>query len=48
MIITTAEATPALEKAVDELSEELGKPVVLIAGGELVRFVLKFGGDLLA
>lgn len=58
MIITTAESTENLEKAIERLSEELAKPEIegginkeipisLIAGEDVAKFVLKYGGDLL-
>jgi len=45
LIITTAERTKGLEEAIEELSSRLNKPVGLIAGADVAKFVLKHGGD---
>ena len=42
MLITTADKTDQIEKAIDALSIELGKPVTLIAGLDVARLVLRF------
>jgi restriction endonuclease Mrr len=47
LIITTAESTKNLEEAIEALSNELKKPIGLIAGEEVARFVLKYGGALI-
>lgn len=47
LIITTAERTKNLEEAVEELSSRLKKPVGLIAGEDVAKFVLKHGGELI-
>lgn len=58
LIITTAESTDNLEKAIENLSNKLSKserdgglsksiPIGLIAGEEVARFVLKYGGELI-
>jgi predicted Mrr-cat superfamily restriction endonuclease len=47
LIITTAESTENLEKAIEALSNELKKPIGLIAGQEVAKFVLKYGGELI-
>ncbi len=47
LIITTAESTRELEAAVEELSAKLGKPIGLIAGADVAKFVLKHGGELI-
>jgi len=58
LIITTAESTGNLEKAIEDLSNKLSKalqdtklnkpiPIGLIAGEELARFVLKYGQGLI-
>lgn len=47
LIFTTAERTKNLEEAVEALSSELNKPIGIIAGAELAKFVLKYGGDLI-
>ena len=46
LIITTAEATENLQKAVEELSRKLEKPIGLIAGEDVAKFILKYGSDL--
>jgi Restriction endonuclease. len=57
MLITTAESTENLEKAIEELSNRLSKspedgglgkdiPVSLIAGQDVAKFVLRYGGEL--
>ena len=48
LIITTADSTPVVEEAVAKLSDELGKPVYLMAGQDTARFVLRYGIDLLS
>ncbi len=45
LIITTAETTKGLEDAIEELSNKLEKPIGLIAGEDVARFVLKYGSD---
>ena len=47
MLITTAEKTEPLQKAIDSLSSEIDKPVALMAGEDIARFVLKYYGDVL-
>lgn len=58
LIITTAESTDNLEKAIEALSNKLSKPeqdgglnkpipIGLIAGEEVAKFVLKYGGQLI-
>jgi restriction endonuclease Mrr len=47
LIITTAESTEKLEKAIEDLSGKLNKPVGLIAGEDVAKFVIKYGGDFL-
>jgi len=58
LIITTAESTDNLEKAIENLSNKLSKPeqdgglnkpipIGLIAGEEVAKFVLKYGGQLI-
>lgn len=58
LIITTAESTENLEKAIENLSNKLSKseqdggmnkpiPIGLIAGEEVAKFVLKYGGQLI-
>jgi len=45
LIITTAESIDNLEKAIEDLSNKLNKPVGLIAGEDVAKFVLKYGGQ---
>ncbi|MBR0069591.1 MAG: restriction endonuclease, partial [Synergistaceae bacterium] len=47
LIITTAKSTTAIEEAVSSLSNETGKPVYVLAGEDLARFVLTYGMDLI-
>jgi len=58
MLVTTATSTLNLEKAIEELSNRLSKstekgglgkdiPISLIAGEDVAKFVLRFGGELL-
>ena len=47
LIITTAQSTENLEKAVEALSSKLNKPIGLIAGEGVAKFVLKYGGELI-
>jgi hypothetical protein len=46
IIITTAEKTEQLEKAIQEASEELRKPIDLLAGLDVAKFVLSHAPDL--
>jgi hypothetical protein len=46
IIITTATSTEALESAVHNLSEVVGKPVELIAGEDVAKFVLKYAPEM--
>lgn len=47
MIITTAESTENIEKEVERVSNELNVPILLIAGENVAKFVLKYGRELL-
>ena len=47
MLITTAESTPVIEEAIENLSKDLKTPIVLIAGANIAKFILKYGRDLL-
>lgn len=47
LIITTAESTKNLEEAIESFSNKLNKPIGLIAGEEVAKFVLKYGGKLI-
>lgn len=49
LIITTADSvTVDVEKELDKLKEESGKPVALLAGPEVAAFLLRYGAKLLA
>lgn len=45
MLITTGEKTEHLQKAIDDLSAKIEKPVALLAGEDLARFVLLYYGE---
>jgi restriction endonuclease Mrr len=45
LLITTAEKTVKLQEAIDKLSSAIEKPVALLAGEDVARFVLKYYGD---
>lgn len=47
LIITTAHSTDILEKAIENRSDEIGKPIGLIAGENVAKFVLTYGGGLI-
>lgn len=47
LLITTAKSTEKLEQKIEELSNEIKKPVELIAGGDVAKFLLKFQHGLL-
>jgi hypothetical protein len=47
MIITTAERTEALENKIEEVSSDINRPIHLIAGDEVARFVLAHANDLI-
>ena len=47
MLITTAENTKELEKRISNVSNEIGKPIDLLCGVEVARFVLKNAPKLL-
>lgn len=58
MLVTTAQSTETLEKAIEELSNRLSKPpeegglgkdvpISLIAGEDVAKFVLRHGGELI-
>lgn len=46
MIITTGQKTEQLEDAVQKASEDVGRPIDLIAGEDVARFVLKHAPEL--
>jgi hypothetical protein len=45
MLITTAEKTMHLQEAMDRLASKIEKPIALLAGEDIARFVLKYYGD---
>ena len=45
LIITTGKRTEALEKAFDELQNEIGKPIYLMADSDVAKFIMKYGMD---
>jgi len=45
LLITTAKKTKHIHEAIDNLSVEIGKPIALIAGEDVARFVMKFYGE---
>lgn len=47
MIITTAEKTEQLETAISEAAEQVGRPIDLLAGDDVARFVLQHGHDII-
>jgi restriction endonuclease Mrr len=47
VIITTANSTESLESAVQSLAEGIGKPIDLIAGDDVARFVLKYAPEMI-
>ena len=50
IIITTGQRTPILDEAIKKLADSMSKrniEVRLIAGGEVAKFVLKYGSDLI-
>jgi hypothetical protein len=48
IVSTASSSTEPLEKALDKLREETGKPVSLLIGADVASFLLRFGGQLLA
>jgi hypothetical protein len=46
LIVSTAKSSDNLEKAISSLSEKLGKPVELIAGADVAKFLFRYGADL--
>ena len=46
LLITTAEKTEKIQKAIEDLSNRIKKPISLIAGVDVAKFVLKYYGDL--
>jgi hypothetical protein len=47
MIIASAEPSKDFQDALEKLRLEVDQPIALIAGANLAKFVLKYGGDLL-
>ena len=47
IVSTAAESSEELDRELDKLREEKGKPVCLLIGDELAGFFLRYGGDLL-
>ncbi len=47
IIITTAERTEKLENKVQQISNEIGKPIDIIAGEDVAKFVIKYASDLI-
>lgn len=47
MIITTAERTEQLENEIEKISEEIGRPITLLAGPEVSAFIIKHAPELL-
>lgn len=45
LLMTTGRKTDVLEEAIEKLSHTVEKPVSVLAGGDLARFVLKFYGS---
>jgi len=45
LLISTATATEQLQEAIDKLSTEIQKPVALLAGKDVAKFVMKYYGD---
>lgn len=47
LLISTAKSTDMLEQAIDSLSKELNKPIALMAGVDVAKFLLKYEKGLL-
>lgn len=47
MIITTAKKSEALENKVQEVSEQIGRPIDLLASDDLAKFVIKHAPEML-
>jgi hypothetical protein len=45
LLVTTAECSVDVRNAIDQLSEELGKPIGILDGSDVARFVLKYGNE---
>lgn len=46
LIVSTAQPTPDLQRAISELSDKLEKPVDLVAGSDVAKFLFRYGADL--
>ena len=46
LIVSTAKATENLQKAIEELSKKLDKPIALIAGEDVAKFIFRYASDL--
>lgn len=47
LLITTANKSDELEKAIEELSNKTNKPIALMAGEDVAKFILKFENGML-
>ena len=47
IVSTASSSSEALDKALDKLREDTGKPVSLLIGEDVAAFLLRFGGELL-
>ena len=47
LLISTADRTDEVDKALESISNEIGKPVDALCGAELARFVLKYAPNLI-
>ena len=47
IIITTAEKTDKLEDKIQKIADEIDKPIDLIAGENVAKFVIKYASDLI-
>ena len=47
IIITTAQKTEQLENKIQKISDDIGKPIDLIAGEDVAKFVIKYASDLI-
>lgn len=47
LIVTTADSTTNLEQAIEILSNKINKPIALISGEDVAKFVLKHGSELI-
>lgn len=45
LIVTTAERTEALEERIAEVSQDIDRPIELLAGDEVAKFVLRHAPD---